>query len=74
LWRIATNCSEYAAEVPFYDEIQLTPAQRDTMIIELRKRGFSYRAIGRHVGMSAHGVMAAWRRLAAGGKGTRARE
>jgi hypothetical protein len=43
----------------------------DKKIIELRQRGYSYRAIGRVVGMSANGVMLALRRLQAGGPGTR---
>jgi hypothetical protein len=57
----------------YYSDVQLTPFQRDELITSLRKRGYSYRAIGRAVGMSANGVMQAWRRLEAGGAGTRAR-
>jgi hypothetical protein len=57
-----------------YDQIHLTPYQRDQMIIQLRQRGFSYRRIGRAVGMDASGVYRAWQRLAAGGTGTRARD
>jgi hypothetical protein len=49
----------------------LTPYQRDKAIVDLRKRGYSYRAIGRAVGLDASSVLRAWRRLQAGGKGTR---
>jgi hypothetical protein len=49
----------------------LTPYLRDRKILELRKRGLSYRAIAKHVDMTANGVMHALRRLAAGGPGTR---
>jgi hypothetical protein len=63
----------YARQMRYYDQIQLTPYQRDKMIVDLRRRGLSYRAIGKRVGMSANGVMLAWRRLQAGGAGTRAR-
>jgi lambda repressor-like predicted transcriptional regulator len=57
----------------YYGEISLSPYQTDKMIVELRQRGLSYRAIGRRVGMSGNGVMLALRRLQAGGRGTRAR-
>jgi hypothetical protein len=57
----------------YYDKIHLTPYERDRAIVDMRKRGFSYRRIGKAVGMSANGVMLAWRRLQAGGQGTRAR-
>jgi hypothetical protein len=52
-------------------DVHLTPYQRDELIIKLRRRGYSYRRIGRAVGMSANGVMHAWHRLQAGGPGTR---
>jgi hypothetical protein len=51
----------------------MTPYQRDELIIKLRQKGLSYRRIGRAVGMSPSSVHAAWRRLAAGGPGTRPR-
>ena len=54
-----------------YDDTQLTPYQRDQRIVELRKRGLSYRAIGRAVGLDGSSVLRALRRLAAGGTGTR---
>jgi hypothetical protein len=57
----------------YYSDVQMTPYQRDELIIKLRQKGLSYRRIGRAVGMSANGVMHAWRRLQAGGVGTRAR-
>jgi hypothetical protein len=59
--------------MPYYSDIDLTPYQRDKLIVELRQRGLSYRAIGRQVHMSANGVMLALRRVQAGGTGTRAR-
>ena len=43
-------------------------------IVELRKRGYTYRAIGKAVGMDGSAVMRALRRLQAGGKGTRPRD
>jgi hypothetical protein len=59
--------------MPDHPEIQLTPYQRDQKIIELRKRGLSYRVIGRAVGMDGSAVYRAWQRLQAGGTGTRPR-
>jgi hypothetical protein len=56
-----------------YSDTNLTPYQTDKLIVELRRKGLSYRAIGRRVYMSANGVMLALRRLQAGGQGTRAR-
>jgi hypothetical protein len=53
-----------------YSEIHLTPYQRDQMIIKLRQRGFSYRRIGRAIGMDGSAVYRAWQRLRAGGTGT----
>jgi hypothetical protein len=50
----------------YYDEIHLTAYQRDLMIVELRRRGLSYRAIGRRVGISANGGMTSLRRIEAG--------
>jgi hypothetical protein len=55
----------------YYNKIHLTPFERDRAILELRKRGHTYRAIGKAVGMDASGVMRAWRRLQAGRPGTR---
>jgi hypothetical protein len=60
--------------MPYYPEIHLTPYQRDQKILELRRAGYTYRAIGRAVGMDASSVCRAWRRLQAGGSGTRARD
>jgi hypothetical protein len=53
--------------------VYLTPYERDRAILEMRKRGHTYRAIGRAVGMSPSSVLYAWRRLTAGGPGTRPR-
>jgi hypothetical protein len=69
--RIAENSSGYAAAMPHYSDSQLTAYQRDKMIVDLRKRGYTYRAIGKAVGLDASAVLRAWRRLEAGGPGTR---
>ena len=55
----------------YYDPTHQTAQQCDQTIIELRKRGYSYRVIGRQVGMDASSVLRALRRLEAGGPGTR---
>ena len=58
--------------MPHHPEIvHLTPYQRDRMIVALRRRGHTYRAIGKQVGMDGSAVMRALRRLQAGGPGTR---
>jgi hypothetical protein len=54
-------------------DVEMTPFVRDEMILDLRKHGYTYRAIAKAVGMSPGSVHAAYRRLAAGGPGTRAR-
>jgi hypothetical protein len=48
---------------------RLGAAERDARILELRKRGMSYRDIGKAVGMSANGVMHSLRRMAEGKPG-----
>lgn len=48
---------------------ELNAGDRDELIRELRGRGWSYRAIGKRVGMSANGVMHSLRRMAAGKPG-----
>ena len=53
----------------YADEIGMTAWERDQTIIELHNRGWSYRKIGRSVGMSANGVMHALRRIQDGGAG-----
>jgi hypothetical protein len=55
----------------YYSDTHLTAQQTDQTILQLRQRGWSYRAIGRVVYMSPNGVMHALRRLQAGGPGTR---
>jgi lambda repressor-like predicted transcriptional regulator len=42
----------------------MSAADRDQMIAHLRGLGWSYRAIGKRVGMSANGVMHSLRRMA----------
>jgi hypothetical protein len=54
--------------MPYWDETHQTAYQRDTMIIELRRRGLSYRQISRRVHMSANGVMTSLRRIQAGAR------
>jgi hypothetical protein len=56
-----------------YRDNPLTPSRRDAAILELRRRGYTWRAIGKAVGMDGSSVYRAWHRLAAGGNGTRAR-
>jgi hypothetical protein len=62
--------AEYAAQMRYYDDTHLTPYQTDKLILELRQRGLSYRAIGRQVHMSANGVMYRLRCIQAGRSGT----
>ena len=52
----------------------LTGPQRDAKIVQLRKAGYSMRAIGKEVGLSPGGVHAALERIADGrpGNGPRA--
>jgi DNA-binding Lrp family transcriptional regulator len=57
----------------YYEATGLTPTQRDEKIVELRRRGFTYRQIAPRVGMSPGGVLRALRRIGAGrGGGGRA--
>jgi hypothetical protein len=53
----------------YYEDTGLTPFQRDELIVALRRRGFTYRAIARRVGMSPVGVLRALRRIGAGRQG-----
>jgi hypothetical protein len=55
--------------MPYYDDTHLTSWQRDKMMVELRRRGFSYRAIAERVGMSPSGVLLALRRIGQGRPG-----
>lgn len=57
--------------MPYFDEYPQNAPQRDQTILDLRKRGYSYRAIGKAVGMDGSGVRYALLRLQAGGPGTR---
>jgi len=52
----------------------LPAPERDKLILELRLRGYSYRAIGKRVGMSANGVMHSLRRMSEGKPGRAPRE
>jgi hypothetical protein len=56
-------------KVSYYDDTGLTPWQRDQRIVELRKRGLTYRQIAPRVGMSAGGVLRALRRIGEGRQG-----
>jgi hypothetical protein len=55
--------------MPYYDAHRQTAFQRDQTILALRRRGYSYRAIGKAVGMTANGVMTSLRRIQAGRPG-----
>lgn len=50
----------------YYDESGLTAEQRDQMILELRRRGYSIRAIAKQVKMSVGGVHYSLQRIAEG--------
>ncbi len=43
--------------------------ERDALIVRLRRRGWTYRRIGKALGMSANGVMLALRRIVEGRAG-----
>jgi hypothetical protein len=53
----------------YYSRTGRTELQRDALIVELRRRGFTYRAIARRVGMSPGGVLRALRRIGEGRSG-----
>jgi DNA-binding CsgD family transcriptional regulator len=53
----------------YYEDTGLTPYQRDELILKLRRRGYTYRAIARQVGMSPGGVLRALRRIGEGRPG-----
>jgi hypothetical protein len=50
----------------YYDRTGLTAYQRDQLIVELRRRGFTFRQIAPRVGMSPGGVLRALRRIGEG--------
>jgi transposase-like protein len=50
----------------YYEDTGLTPFQRDELIMQLCRRGYTYRAIARQVGMSPNGVLQALRRIGEG--------
>lgn len=47
----------------------IPPLQRDRMIVQLRRAGWTYKRIGKRVGMSESGVKRACDRIADGGFG-----
>jgi hypothetical protein len=53
----------------YYDRTGLTPYQRDQLIVELRRRGYTLRQIAPRVGMTPGGVLRAVRRIGAGRQG-----
>ena len=53
----------------YYDQTPMTAPERDEKIVELRKRGMSYRQIGKIVGLSGAGVMYALERMSEGRPG-----
>jgi hypothetical protein len=52
----------------------IRPHHRDQLILDLRRRGYTYQRIGRAVGISPSGAYRAFRRLQAGAPDTRARD
>jgi hypothetical protein len=52
-----------------YGLIQVPAAQRDKMIVEMRRRGWTYKRIARKIGMSENGVAASLKRIAEGRPG-----
>lgn len=48
---------------------EMNAATRDALIVMLRKRGLTYEAIGRRVGISRRGVALALQRIAEGRPG-----
>jgi hypothetical protein len=56
--------------MPNYGQNQLTPYVLDETILALRRRGLSYRKIGKIVHMSANGVMHRLRAIQDGRAGT----
>jgi hypothetical protein len=53
----------------YYEDTGLTPYQRDQLIVQLRRRGYSYRQIAPRVGMSPGGVLRALQRIDEGRQG-----
>ena len=53
----------------YYEDTGLTAMRRDDMIVDLRRRGFTYRQIAPRVGMSPAGVLRALRRIGEGRPG-----
>ena len=49
--------------------IQVPAAERDRIIVELRRRGWTYARIGKAIGMSANGVSASLVRIREGRPG-----
>ena len=47
----------------------IPPQERDRMIVQMRRQGFTYRQIGKRVGMSESGVARAIQRIRLGGFG-----
>ena len=47
----------------------LPPQERDRLILQMRRSGFTYRQIGKRVGMSESGVARAVQRIRLGGFG-----
>jgi hypothetical protein len=54
----------------YNSDVKMTPYHRDRMILDLRRRGLSYRKIGKVVHMSANGVMHRLRAIQDGRTGT----
>jgi lambda repressor-like predicted transcriptional regulator len=55
--------------MPYYDQTGQTTPERDQTILDLRKRGYTYRAIAKKVGMSPRGAQQVIERLQTGRPG-----
>jgi len=42
---------------------EMNAATRDKLILDLRAKGWTFKQIGKHVGLSESGVAAAWKRI-----------
>jgi DNA-binding CsgD family transcriptional regulator len=55
--------------MPYYDDTKQTADQRDKTILDLRKHGYTYRAIAGKLGMTPAGVLYALHRIQDGRPG-----
>jgi transposase-like protein len=67
--RSPAKSAAHNQQMRYYDDTKQTAPQRDQTILALRRRGYSYRAIGKAVGMNHSSVIAALRRIEEGRPG-----